>query len=177
MNNPTKSLFARKEKKAAGSAPFLNIGTSSFLVVFLVLCLVTFAILSLTTSRSDYNLAEKAAARKTAYYEALLASEEQLGALDDLLAASRSASGSYAEYLTAVGTSLAGSPYSISSDDGLTVFISWTNEMTGTQVLETKVRLTNPFAEGEDVFYRIQSRKVTDLTPWEGDETITLMDF
>ena len=168
---------SRNEKKASSSAPFLNIGTSSFLVVFLVLCLVTFAILSLTTSRGDHNLAEKAAERKTLYYEAVSASEETLRSLDDLLAASCEASGSYFDYLSSVGASLSASGFAVSSEDGLTITVSFSNEMTADQSLETSVILTDPYAEGTKTFYRLSGRRVVDLTTWEGDETITLMDF
>ena len=110
-----------KEKNA--SAPFLNIGTSSFLVVFLVLCLVTFAILSLSTSRSDHSLAEKAAERKTLYYDALSRSEEKLGTLDDSLADAYSASSGFSEYLSNLGTALKGSGFTMSSADGRTVLV------------------------------------------------------
>ena len=49
---------------------FINIGSSSLLVVFLALCLVTFAILSLSTAKNDYEFSARSAERTTAYYEA-----------------------------------------------------------------------------------------------------------
>jgi len=42
-------------------APFVNIGSSLLLVVFLVLCLVTFATLSLSSAQSDYSFSSRAA--------------------------------------------------------------------------------------------------------------------
>ena len=42
----------RKQSEKA-PAPFFNIGASSLLVIFLILCLVTFAILTLTSAKSD----------------------------------------------------------------------------------------------------------------------------
>lgn len=68
-----------KEKK---SVPFLNIGSSSLLVVFLVLCLVIFAVLTLTSAQSDYRFSERLAERRTAYYAACNQAEEQIAALD-----------------------------------------------------------------------------------------------
>lgn len=68
-----------KEKK---SVPFLNIGSSSLLVVFLVLCLVIFAVLTLTSAQSDYRFSERLADRRTAYYTACNQAEEQIAALD-----------------------------------------------------------------------------------------------
>ncbi|MGN0701918.1 MAG: hypothetical protein ACI4KL_01925 [Lentihominibacter sp.] len=57
-------------KESSVPVPKATIGISSLLVVFIVLCLVTFACLSLSTARSDFDFAEKNAARKTAYYNA-----------------------------------------------------------------------------------------------------------
>ena len=60
-------------------APFVNIGSSLLLVIFLVLCLVTFATLSLSSARSDESFSRRMADRKTEYYEAA-------GKAEDLLA-------------------------------------------------------------------------------------------
>ena len=67
------------------SAPFTNIGSSSLLVVFLVLCLVTFAVLSLSSARSDDAFSEKLANRKTAYYTAVNRAEDVLACIDTAL--------------------------------------------------------------------------------------------
>ena len=48
-------------------APFVNIGSSLLLVIFLVLCLVTFATLSLSSARSDESFSRRMADRKTEY--------------------------------------------------------------------------------------------------------------
>ena len=46
---------------------FIHIGFSSILMVFTMLCLVTFATLSLITANSDYRLSLKVAEKTTAY--------------------------------------------------------------------------------------------------------------
>ncbi|MGI6766248.1 MAG: hypothetical protein ACOX4R_03400 [Lentihominibacter sp.] len=46
-------------KGRSSPAPFTTIGVSSLLVVFIILCLVTFACLSLSTAKSDYEFAKK----------------------------------------------------------------------------------------------------------------------
>ena len=63
----------------------LNIGTASLLLVFIVLCLVTFATLSIVSSNADYKLSKKVAERTTAYYEACNAAQDNLAALDQTL--------------------------------------------------------------------------------------------
>ena len=54
-------------KKMAGG---INVGTSSILVTFVLLCLVTFASLSYLSANSDYRLSLQTARRTTEYYEA-----------------------------------------------------------------------------------------------------------
>lgn len=86
----------RKQSEKAPT-PFFNIGTSSLLVIFLILCLVTFAILTLTSAKSDADFAEKLAHHKTNYYAACSTAESTLDEIDAVLAD--------AWQLSAVGTS------------------------------------------------------------------------
>ena len=57
----------KKDQKSG----FVNIGTASLLVVFLTLCLVSFAMLSLSTAKSDYEFSQKLAQKTTSYYNEL----------------------------------------------------------------------------------------------------------
>lgn len=75
----------RKHSEKA-PAPFFNIGASSLLVIFLILCLVTFAILTLTSAKSDADFAEKLAHHKTNYYAACNTAESTLDEIDAVLA-------------------------------------------------------------------------------------------
>ena len=75
----------RKHSEKA-PAPFFNIGASSLLVIFLILCLVTFAILTLTSAKSDADFAEKLAHHKTNYYAACNTAESTLDEIDAILA-------------------------------------------------------------------------------------------
>ena len=68
------------------SAPFVNIGSSSLLVIFMVLCLVTFATLSLSSAQSDYKFSQRLADRRTDYYTASNQAEEVLHSVDTVLA-------------------------------------------------------------------------------------------
>lgn len=64
---------------------FGNIGTSSLLVIFLVLCLATFAILTLSSARSDHSFSERLAAHRSAYYEAMAEAEIVVDRIDEIL--------------------------------------------------------------------------------------------
>lgn len=70
------------EKKHSGG---INIGTSSILVTFVLLALVTFAALSYMSARSDYVLSKEAADRMASYYDANRMAEIYLANIEALL--------------------------------------------------------------------------------------------
>lgn len=55
------------DKKSGGNA---NIGTSSLILIFIVLCLTIFGLLSLSSAGSEWNLAKKNMESVKGYYEA-----------------------------------------------------------------------------------------------------------
>lgn len=55
------------DKQSGGRA---NIGTSSLILIFIILCLTIFGLLSLSSAGSDWKLAEKNAESIRGYYEA-----------------------------------------------------------------------------------------------------------
>lgn len=67
------------------SYPPLQIGTSFMLVIFIILCMVVFAVLSLSTAQKDYEYSQKNAIRTTEFYEANNLAEEQLAEIDSQL--------------------------------------------------------------------------------------------
>lgn len=64
------------------STPVVNIGSSSLLVIFLILSLVIFAVLTLTSATSDYRFSERMATRNTEYYKAVAEAEKTWDDLD-----------------------------------------------------------------------------------------------
>ncbi len=63
----------------------MNIGTTSLILIFIVLCLSTFGLLSLSNAKGDWNLAAKNAAAVQAYYEADAAGEAFVKMVDQVL--------------------------------------------------------------------------------------------
>ncbi len=63
-----------REKKS--SYPPINIGTSFMLVIFILLCMVIFAVLSLSSALKDYDYSKQKADHTKAYYEACNEAEE-----------------------------------------------------------------------------------------------------
>ena len=58
----------------------LHVGTASILLVFLTLCLSSFAVLTLVNANADKRLSDKLSARTLAYYEAVAEAEDWIAA-------------------------------------------------------------------------------------------------
>ncbi|MBR5765859.1 MAG: hypothetical protein IKX95_03650 [Lachnospiraceae bacterium] len=63
----------------------VNVGTSSVLVSFVLLCMVSFAALTYISAYSDYNLSLQTAERTTQYYEANRMAELYMANVEGLL--------------------------------------------------------------------------------------------
>ena len=87
------------EKKHSGG---INIGTSSILVTFVLLALVTFAALSYMSARSDYVLSKEAADRTASYYDANRMAEIYLANIEALLSKQLNRSESEKDYYDGV---------------------------------------------------------------------------
>jgi hypothetical protein len=63
----------------------IGTGVSSLIMIFVVLVVVTLAVLSLGTAQADYKLALKAAEGTRAFYRADFTAEQLLAQIDDIL--------------------------------------------------------------------------------------------
>ena len=87
------------DKKHSGG---INIGTSSILVTFVLLALVTFAALSYMSARSDYVLSKEAADRTASYYDANRMAEIYLANIEALLSKHLDSCSDKKEYIDGV---------------------------------------------------------------------------
>lgn len=71
-----------KRKKDSGRGR-VQIGTTSLLLIFTVLCLVVFTVLSLASAQADSKLAKKNAEHVTAYYSADSEAEEMVRTVNE----------------------------------------------------------------------------------------------
>lgn len=69
----------------------INVGGSSILIIFVLLCLTTFATLSLVSANADYILAQKSADTTQEFYLADTMAEQKLSEIDACLAQAESA--------------------------------------------------------------------------------------
>ena len=120
----------------------LNIGSSSVLLVFVLLCLVFFAALSIISANADNKLSKKVLERTTAYYEACNEAELALTELDNALVDTYRNTADKTAYFSKVGHEKS---YSFSISDLQTLNVS----------VEIKYPATN-----DDTFYQITSWKV-----------------
>ena len=191
----------RKQSEKA-PAPFFNIGASSLLVIFLILCLVTFAILTLTSAKSDADFAEKLAHHKMNYYAACNTAESTLDEIDAILAdawqlsdtdtgknsinndSSQPDSTSNAQACTAaVFTEIETQLTALDSREQLQLSMDFTQSeptisyavaIDDKQNLCVTLTLTAAPAKGE-AYYRISQWQVQSSGEWKGDQTLNLM--
>ena len=178
----------RKQSEKA-PAPFFNIGASSLLVIFLILCLVTFAILTLTSAKSDADFAEKLAHHKTNYYAACNTAESTLDEIDAVLAdawqlsdtdtSKNSTSSGTAAVFTEIETQLT----ALNSREQLQLSMDFTQSeptvsyavaIDDKQNLCVTLTLAAAPAKGE-AYYRISQWQVQSSGEWNGDQTLNLM--
>jgi len=74
-------MQTRKKSDPIGA----NVGTSSLLLVFVILCLVSFATLSIVSANADKKLNAKIVERTSSYYDACNQAEEKLMSIDNTL--------------------------------------------------------------------------------------------
>ena len=167
----------RKQSEKA-PAPFFNIGASSLLVIFLILCLVTFAILTLTSAKSDADFAEKLAHHKTNYYTACNTAESTLDEIDAVLADAWQLSDTAAVF-TEIETQLT----ALNNREQLQLSMDFTQSeptvsyavaIDDKQNLCVTLTLAAAPAKGE-AYYRISQWQVQSSGEWNGDQTLNLM--
>lgn len=80
----------------------VNVGTSSVLVSFVLLCMVSFAALTYLSAHSDYNLSQQTAQRTTEYYEANRMAELYMANIEGLLSKSLKSCNNAGDYYSSV---------------------------------------------------------------------------
>lgn len=175
-------------KKDKEQSSFVNIGSSSLLIVFVILCLATFAILSISSAKSDYSLSERLAEHKGQYYEASSEAESILAEIDAVLAdtadtsSKKSLSGSSRDFLSSPyieavlkaldGTQVADTAISCSKTDQ-NLAVCYQIPLNDKQVLDVELTVTD-FTKNE-TYYKIQKWQVISTDTWENDDTLNLM--
>lgn len=152
INFPEQKPSVQKKKLNLG----LNIGSSSIIVIFVILCLVSFATLSIVSANADKKLTAKVLERTTSYYEACNKAEETLADIDETLISIYQESSNDTEYFDTVGHSKS---YAIAISD--------------IQILQVNIEILYPETD-EDTFYRITSWQVVTTGDLHDDSVIII---
>lgn len=122
--------------------PKINVGSVTIVVIFTVTCLTIFALLSLSTARSEQKLSLKSAEAVTAYYAADNAATRKVNALAELNGVGMNDQPQAAKDLGMdIAQSDAGMVYSFteSVDDSSTLSVRFLISQDKTRILEWKV--------------------------------------
>lgn len=145
-------------QKKSGPEFHVNVGSSSILLIFVILCLISFATLSIVSANADAKLSRRVAERTTAYYEACNQAQADIARIDSALAAVYADSFDEDEYFMVVGHK---KNYMVAISD--------------LQTLSVTLDILYPQQEG-DPFYRIASWQViTDSSDLEDEEDSILL--
>lgn len=139
---------SRKRKNDIG----INIGSASILMIFVVLCLVSFAVLAIVSANADWKLTNRVTERTTAYYEACNTAERSLATLDAKLLTVYESAADSEEYFATVGQNK-----------------SYVIEISDLQSLQVTVSILYPKSEAGP-FYEITTWQVMNVGELEGDE-------
>ncbi len=131
---------------------FSNFGFSTILLSFVMICVVTFAVLSLTTANSDYKLSKKVADKNMGYYQAQEQAYLKLKDIDQTLAECYLSSDQEATYYEQLSTSLpAFGAYAVDAGEHI---LSIEQGIAQDQYLSVRLRIRYPKKE-TDTFYEI----------------------
>ena len=155
----------------------LGVGTASIVFVFMLLALVTFAVLTYTSAAMDFRLSQKSADRTEEYYEASNRAQKHIGDVDDLLKETYAQTSSSAVYMNTVENTVGEMSWAKEAqlkskqDDGK-LSVSWEEQIDEGQCLAILLEISPP-QTGES-FYKIRRYKVADLGEWNVDKSVNV---
>lgn len=117
--------------KKHGTNSGISIGSSSLILIFVVLCMTVFSVLTLMSANAEKKLSDKSAQAVSDYYNADLAATMKINEIAEALASSDSAE---AEQLIIFGTELT------TAEDG--IIIAFDTEIDSRRTLHTEALLT-----------------------------------
>ena len=142
-------------KKSTGIG--VNIGSSSLLLIFVVLCLVSFAALSIVSSYADKRLGDRILTRSTSYYKACYKAEKAIASIDQTLRNAYKSAENETAYFEEVGTD-----------------IRFTEPISDLQELEIELTIQYPLEDG-DTFYTVKKYCVINKDNIEYDDSLSVV--
>lgn len=154
---------------------FLGAGLSTVLLVFVMLCLIVFAVLSLSTARTDLQMSRKIADRMTAYYEAQSRAYARIKTIDGILTTQYNKnSESGQKFADAVWMEL-------QQEKDLTlirredeILCTFTQPIDDMQQIQVTLAIAAPVKENEPC-YRITGWESTQREEWKADTGLPVL--
>ena len=146
---------------------FTGAGLSTLLLVFVMLCLIVFSVLSLSTARADLET--------KAYYQAQGRASERLKAIDAVLARQYNETDKKASYLQGAQTVLQQEQdlTVTEMENGQGLLCVYTEPINETQQLRVELQITEP--EKEESYVQILSWEAEQIEDWNGDTGLPVL--
>lgn len=158
------------------NSPVTNIGLISLMMIFIVLCMVIFAVLSLSSAIAADRTGQKNADHTTEYYDASNKAEEILADMDDIFSDSYQKANNTEDYYRSILERLPDTVNAIQTDGQIEA--SYQTDVNDSQALFVRIAAL-PFQEIQEKenysFYKILTWQVIQKDSWEGDNTIQLI--
>ena len=158
------------------SLPVTNIGTVSLMMIFIVLSMVIFAALSLSSAASDARAGQKLQTHLEEYYNASNEAEELLARADFIFAEAGQKTADTEEFYRLVSEGTADFAASDLEDGRL--ILTYQVDINDGQALFVRLAVFSAQqakSENLNSFYRILSWQVISTDTWEGDNTLKLI--
>lgn len=150
---------------------FFNIGITSIVLIFVLLCLLTFSVLSLVSAKADYNLSQKSAQRTTDYYEAENEASDILHSIVDCLN-TQAETADAEQFFVNVRSQLEEMDLVSFQDDR---HLSYSVPLGDSQSLSVSLTISDiPYEDGN--LYQIDSWKTVSSRQWNPDTSLPVLD-
>ncbi|MFZ2539144.1 MAG: hypothetical protein WAX04_09630 [Oscillospiraceae bacterium] len=151
----------------------VNIGSVSILVIFVLLCLTTFATLSLVSANADAKLTDSAAKSLSEFYLADSQAEELLSSIDlKLIATTTSDKSSYFKSCIDSLSALSGVTTYENSDG---IVVDYSVPVNDNRKLCVSLNLLYP-NEANGKRFRLEKWQTVYTGEWEADDSLNLWD-
>ena len=152
---------------------FLGAGLSTVLLVFVMLCLIVFAVLSLATARADLQMSRKMADRTQLYYEAQSCAFEKIKSIDGILVKQYNEEKDH--FLENVWDALQSEDLTVTrSEDQQSIVCSFQEPIDDTQQISVELTIAVPSKDG-DACYKITGWQVQQINEWKADTGLPVM--
>ena len=152
---------------------FSNFGMSTILVVFAMMCIVTFSVLAFITANSDYKLSRRVAGNNSDYYKKCVEINNEIAEIDKMLYIAYTSTASREDYFKTVSSMLSDENGSLTQDDDSTTF-DISKQVTDKQSLYVTLEIIYP-SHQKDNFYKIKKWQLTTDTSLEEDDSLNLI--